>query len=544
LSLPIVESPCDARFRWRWAAPEIVCLALLFAAQAAWPPPEPNEPHYLGKAKHYWNPDWAPHDFFFNSADTHRVFYVALGWLSRWLPLDQFAWCGRIATWILLAWAWRRLSWTIVPRPGWAFVSGFLFLSLNAGYQLAGEWVVGGFEAKPIAYVLVFLALAELARDRWNAALALLGAASAFHVLVGGWAAAATGCCWLLMGAERPPLKRLWPGLLGGLLLALPGLWPALALDAGVDRETAALAHEIYVFKRLRHHLLPQAFSAGAIATQLLMVLVWAALNALPAEGGRVASPSRTQRIRHFVIGALAIELAGMAISLFADAYPAATAGLLRMYWFRLADAMLPLGIALAALAVLVRTSRGRRAGVVAGLAACVALAAFRHQEYALTKLFGGPPRTDKPGKVLDHADWKAACDWIAGHTPSDATFLTPRNAQTFTWYAGRGQVVSWKDIPQDSRAIVEWRRRLEAIYGTPNPDVHGMWFESLAERRPEDLRRLGVEFGAAYLLCEADPPLALPRLYQNNSYAAYSLLEPADSGMTTEARRVRWKKH
>lgn len=501
---------------------ETVCITLVFAAQAAWPPPDVNEPHYLGKAKHFWNPAWAEHDFFFNSADTHRVFYLTLGWLTRWLELPQVAWCGRAATWLLLAWAWRRLSCSIAPKPGWAIVSGALFLTLNAGYQMAGEWVVGGFEAKGLAYVLVFAALERLARGRWNAALALCGAASALHVLVGGWSTVAVGCCWLMSAGERPPLARLWPGLLGGLLLALPGLLPALALNSGVDAETAAMAHEIYVFKRLKHHLLPQAFPAGLIAGQLAMVLAWLVVSKLaPCE-------ARLRRIRKFVLGALLIELGGVSISLFADFEPAATAALLRLYWFRLADAMLPLGIALTAAAAF-SASRRPRAAAVCCLAASLALAALRYQDYAIAQGFDGPPRADKPGKVLDGADWRAACQWAAEHTPAEALFLTPRNAQSFTWYAGRGQVVSWKDLPQDARAIVAWWKRLEEIYGSPAPEIHGPWFESLCQRSAEDLRRLGSKYGARYLLAEAAPALALPLLYQNNSYAVYDLDLRAD---------------
>jgi hypothetical protein len=518
---PSDETSPEARSRWLPAA-EIVCITLIFAAQAAWPAPDVNEPHYLGKAKHFWNPEWAKSDFFFNSADTHRVFYVTLGWLTRWLELPQVAWCGRLATWALLAWAWRRLSWTIAPKLGWAIVSGAAFLSLNAGFQMAGEWVVGGFEAKGLAYVLVLVALGELARGRWNAALAICGAASAFHVLVGGWSTVAIGCCWLLSAGERPTLMRLWPGLLSGFVLALPGLLPGLALNSGVDAETAALAHEIYVFKRLKHHLVPQAFPLPLIIGQVAMVMVWLALCELaPCE-------ERFRRIRKFVLGALAIEVAGVCISLFVGAYPVATASLLRLYWFRLADAMLPLGIALAAAAAFSRVSRAGVAAAVC-LTISLSLAAYRHQEYAIAKGFGGAPRADKPGKVLDYADWRGACAWVAEHTPADVLFLTPRTAQTFTWHAGRGQVASWKDLPQDARAIVEWWNRLEEIYGSPAPDVQGKWVDSLSELDPEKLRRLGAKYGARYLLTEADPPLALPRRYQNNSYAVYDLGDKAD---------------
>ena len=131
----------------------------MFFVAAGWPPPEMNEPHYLGKARHFWQPDWIRGDFFLNSHDTHLVFYVTLGWLAKLMSLPAMAWCGRILTWGLLAWAWRRLSWALLPRPGWAVLSAAWFVLLSERFQMAGEWVVGGFEAKGLAYALVFFAL-------------------------------------------------------------------------------------------------------------------------------------------------------------------------------------------------------------------------------------------------------------------------------------------------------------------------------------------------------------------------------------------------
>ena len=105
-------------------------------------------------------------------------------------------------TWLLLAITWRRLSWTLLPQWGAAVVSAALFVALNENFHMAGEWVVGGFEAKGFAYAFVFAGLAELVRGRWNATWILLGTASAFHVLVGGWTVVAVGICWLVSGAH------------------------------------------------------------------------------------------------------------------------------------------------------------------------------------------------------------------------------------------------------------------------------------------------------------------------------------------------------
>lgn len=508
--------------RW-WAALEIAVIVAVFTAQSGWPAPDVNEPHYLGKAKHYWNHAWAPGDFFFESADTHRVFYVACGWLSRWLSLEQFAWCGRLATWTALAWAWRRLCLAVLPRGvaesrwGYAVAASMLFLSLNVGCHLAGEWVVGGFEAKGIAYALVFAALAALVRDRWNIALTLLGAASAWHVLVGGWAAVAAALCWLL-DADRPSLKTFWPGIALGAVLSLAGLLPALELNRGLSPDVIAEANDIYVFRRLRHHLVPQAFAWWMIGRYLLMVLAWAIIR-------RFAPADRPQAaIERIVVASLIIALIGFGIALCTRQDERWAAALLRFYWFRLADAMLPAGIALRVVSLAASTPRGRR-WWLAGAAICSLLVATASRSsYAVVTLFHNTPRADAPSKVADHADWRAACLWIADHTPADAVFLTPRLAQSFTWYAGRGEVVTWKDLPQDAASVVEWWRRLEAIHGTRWPDAEGDWHESLTELSVSRLRRLAALYSAQYLITLTEPRLDLPRVYTNSTYAVYKL--------------------
>ena len=90
--------------RWLPLA-EILAIFALFALQGAWPVPDVNEAHYLGKAAHYWNPDWIRGDFFLDSADSHKVFYFTFGWLTLWLPLPAVAWTGRIIAWLLMAWS-------------------------------------------------------------------------------------------------------------------------------------------------------------------------------------------------------------------------------------------------------------------------------------------------------------------------------------------------------------------------------------------------------------------------------------------------------
>ncbi len=105
---------------WKNDLVEIALIFAVFFVQGAWPVPDVNEPYYLGKAIHYWNPDWVQGDFFLDSADAHGVFYFAFGWLGLLVSPPVMAWVGRVLTWGLLAWSWQRLSWAVVPRRGMA----------------------------------------------------------------------------------------------------------------------------------------------------------------------------------------------------------------------------------------------------------------------------------------------------------------------------------------------------------------------------------------------------------------------------------------
>src|SRR5262245_62161222 len=109
--------PANKHWDKRWAVFEVVWLLLLFYLYAGSPPPDAGESHYLVKAKHYWNPAWCPLDLFLNSQDAHFSYYWAFGWLTRHFSLETTVWIGRLATWLLLAVSWRRLSFAIVPRP-------------------------------------------------------------------------------------------------------------------------------------------------------------------------------------------------------------------------------------------------------------------------------------------------------------------------------------------------------------------------------------------------------------------------------------------
>lgn len=523
MALSPSASPGDTPSR-RLAAFELLLILAVFYLAAGWAPPDVNEAHYLSKAKHYWNPAWCANDFFCNSADAHQVFYWTFGWLTRFLSLSGAAWVGRLITWTLLACGWRHVSTAVAPGRFMAVLTAALFVTLNAqSLQLAGEWVVGGVEAKGPAYALVFFALGELARGRWTPTWLLLGAATAFHALVGGWSLVAAGIVWLAAGANRPRLSVTIRDCALAALLAAPGVVPALALTWGVDRTTVAEANQIYVFERLEHHLVFSSFpwrNVAAFAGVLALYGVFAALGPRGAE---------ERRVRWFVGAALAIAAIGVAINYTLRAHEALAAALLRFYWFRLADAMTPAGTALAIghwlAAPAAEAAPERRFLRSAVLGAAILGTSWHLGSTVKLRCYD----LKYPGPIADWSldepeAWWAVCDWVSANTPEDAVFMVPRMAATFRWRTNRAEVANWKDIPQDARSMLAWRERIRDLYERRLDDGATEW-RSLNAAGAQRLIELGAKYGAEYVVTSAYKPLPLPRVNPPNPvYAVYRL--------------------
>jgi hypothetical protein len=547
---------------FRWAAFEILWIFLIFFLVAGGQPPDVGEAHYLAKAKHYWNPAWCAGDLFLESRDAHWTFYWAFGWVTRFVSLPASAWIGRVVIWGLLAWSWQRLSWAVVPRPLWSLLSAGLMLLFLRNFHLAGEWIVGGVEAKGFAYPLVFLALEAIVRGRWRAALLLAGGAGAFHVLVGGWTVVAIGIAWLLAGKHRPGVLSLLPAALGGFALSLPGLIPAIALNWGVENEVAReLSAKIYVFERLAHHLV---FHRFPIVNQVRFGLLLAAWLPLAWSLRRNSGIWRLQLV---VAGALAIALAGVLIDQAAviemnlsgkspDEFQRGIAGLMRYYWFRLSDALLPVGVSLGIVWWLARWQKARPnlgswllIAAILLAAANVADVGYWRSRLPLPGAILQPrptPDSDaawwlsdntaaKPAAVTAEqwaADWKAVCVWIEENTPKDAKFITPREQQTFKWYAGRAEIANWKDVPQDAVSLLEWKSRINALY--PSTRQHHRL--DLAAFTDQELLILARYYEADFLVIDrtrSPRAIGLPRVYplireDNPSFSVYRVPPPA----------------
>lgn len=477
----------------------------VFAISASCRSPVPgvNEPHFLTKARHLWNPGWCPHDIFLNSANAHAVYLYLIGAVTRALTLEQTAWFGRILLWACLAVSWTRLVRTLTERPWAAVWSAMMYVSIVACGSFSGEWVVGGVEAKGFAYAACLMGLAHAGEGHSIRSAVWTGIATALHPVVGVWATLAVLAAGIT--ATFPPLRINWPGAVkvcgAWLLCAAPGLIPAISMVLEPGPATIARqAAEIQVFGRLAHHLDPQTFSASKYGYGVALLIGYAGLS-------RVLTTPAGLALRRAMLTAIVIALVGLALG-----WTTRPASLMKFYPFRLADGLLPMVLAMAATVGFAEWGFvdpwWRASSSAAAWIGCTAI------------FLGGllVPVADRGPQRLaseEIADWHDVCLWIKRSTPADAVFLTPSYAYAFKWYAERAEFAAYKDCPQDARSLIEWDRRLHWIrqWRIKYSDL-GYPAAGLAELRDET----GVE----YLVARLDVVTATTPIYRNARFGVY----------------------
>jgi len=447
---------------WLW----LLALGLMFCALSIGLAPGVNEAHYLAKARHFWQPDWCPRDIFLASSHVHLVFYTLFGWSTCWLPLSWVAYLGRAFCCFHLAWAWRRLSLTVVPHEWLSVLTAALAMVGITYGNAAGEWILGGVEAKSFAFPWVVLGLAALAAGDWRRVWLWLGLATAWHPLVGGWAWVSALFAWLT--TPQPFRHRMqhatWMAL--GAACAIPGFVGVVGLNMEMPPELRTRAAEIYVYERLEHHLLPTSFGVAAWTRFATLVALWGIVS------WRVVVPASLQRLQRVVVGSLLIGGAGVLIYAATFHDERLCARWMKYYWFRWSDVAVPWGLALALAYRLFgaagrspRTSIGRAVVVIAAVVGVGAIVLARWTWIPEGDLQGVRSLfRDREWQYATYAQWKETCQWIHHNTAPDALVLTPRCQQSLHWYAERSEVVNRKNIPQDPRGILEWWSRIQLV--------------------------------------------------------------------------------
>ncbi|MCA9072991.1 MAG: hypothetical protein KDA84_28905 [Planctomycetaceae bacterium] len=453
----------------------VVFASLLLFSAIRSPAPGVNEPHYLCKAKHYWNTEWCPDDFFLTSSNPHLVFYVTVGSLTNLLTLEETTWIGRLAGLALLAWGWVRCIGRVVPGVWTSVWVMWMYLATAAVGNWSGEWMVGGVEGKVFAYGFGFWAIAAWWDQQLKRSALWGGLAVSFHPVVGGWIVISAVGAILASALFKPRSENIrkeasrsvslfnWGlGLVIFVLACLPGIWPAIQLLDSADVRQANIVTWIQVFYRLQHHLDPMTFSHTSYATYGLLVVLWLVARF------RLNWGSSERWFAWFVGGSIVIALVGVGLGY--GERPIESIDditwqyrLLKFYPFRLADVMVPIAVCVTVAGLVrqrldespLRNWLGSRAQ--AGVRCWLLFASVFIYSLVVPAVDRNPSRMDDD----QLRDWLETCEWIRKETPSDTIVWTPKNSWAFKWYAQRGEYVSRKDCPQDAAGIIEWNERM-----------------------------------------------------------------------------------
>jgi hypothetical protein len=199
--------------------------------------------------------------------------------------------------------------------------------------------------------------------------------------------------------------------------------------------------------------------------------------------------------------------------------------GLLRFYWFRLADVAVPLALAISTAAALADDATCRRLfpvppAVIRGIASLL-LAADVAAESNHWPLPGRTVVARGDSKV-EAAAWADICAWARDHLPPGTCVLTPRGAASFTWQTGLPEVVAWKNSPQDAASLVAWRQRIIDCFSADGTmrDME----RSTATLGAQRMRDVAFRYEARIAIVPLDAPglaeLPFERLHANDRYA------------------------
>ncbi len=511
---------------------EIALLVLVCFIYAGDEPPMVNEAHYLVQAKNFWQPAWCARDVFVSSSKAHWLFYVVFGWPTQYVSLSTTAWMGRFVGWTMIAIGLSRLCHCALRMRFASIAVAVVWIAGVEYANLAGEWVIGGIESKVPAYGLMLLGISYLVQRNWSGVWLWLGAASAFHVLVGGWSVVAAAFAWWIVERPRRDVKPFftWSLLLGGAI-SLVGLVPSLALTLGTPDDASTAAARIYTYFRLSHHLAPASFYPSWYLRHGLLLISLL----LAAYAGRTMKSSRLKPLTVFASGAIVIMSIGLLLGALPAIAPDLAAKVLRFYWFRLSDSVVPLcfGVIIVRLLTARKTPMPIRlvaGGIVILASAVIAYSSYERGQIAIPpsvdqRLLGLDPDASPEKQQHVFEDWVAVCEWVRTSTPRDEILLTPRHQQSFKWYAHRGEVVNWKDVPQDVSSLLQWRRRFSEVFPRRLGRVRTTF-------RHDGLQELQAKYGVQLMVVDrriVGQNLPLVRVYpqadeENVTYAVYQL--------------------
>ncbi|MCM1984689.1 DUF6798 domain-containing protein [Lyngbya confervoides] len=423
-----------------------------------------NEGIYLLKSQQWANPGFLATDWYAGpaSGQVHGLLF-SIAIVPLWkIGLDAIAIAlilRALETLLLAGVVLLILRHLQLPRtPAWLGLS----LWVIAGqFGATGEWVIGGAEQKPFAYLSVLWGLYFALQSRWMAMAMALSLAVWLHILVGGWSALILFSVLLVQPGQIAPRAYGRAAALA-LLLVLPAV--ILSIQTLSQNEATGLGPlppyqslgQLMTLFRFPHHLDPTLFLPPKVLIRVGLITLgtYLALVLLPI------SKSAKTLFLGFSTGTLV--LFGLGVGAFIQGHYA----FLQLYPFRIADGFLPLfcylflPIALwVTLQYPLRRSLVQSSLLCVGVLISVGLLLAGVNDLPLRSILTLRPWAESL-QLTPRNPKDQIMSWIRHNSPPESRFLVPPTWNNFLILAQRPAFVLTQAIPQNQQAW-DWLYRL-----------------------------------------------------------------------------------
>ncbi|MGZ4799711.1 MAG: DUF6798 domain-containing protein [Acidimicrobiia bacterium] len=487
-----------------------------------WPVPRLSEELYLPLVRRVAHPSYLRGDWTFGGDFAeHWLFDHIFSPVAGALSVDAFGWLGRLVFWPVLGLLLIRLGNRFGLSP-WAAAGAVTFWLLSNQAAIGGEWILGTFEAKTVAYVCLLGALLAITARRIPLGLALLGLTLSFHPAVGLWSAWAAGIALLALPETRRSTLR-WCWL--AILLAVPGILGGLS--AAGDPSNAL--QRFVVLQAIPYHTDP--FFGGKTLGWAQVVLHTAIVLAM--FGFNVWSYSKsdhnlTQRFFAAFQVAAAVPFVFAYIARAFDLW-----SFLRLMPLRSFPLIVPLVFFFQSfryarqLAQTKGVSRRKRRRARRD-AALVVVATLAIAVLPTSPLLAAPRMISRNFKAWTTVDHMArAFDWVRENTPTDTHCIFPVDRQDSFDRSERPQVANWQAIPYDR--LAEWKSRIDDLVGGPGYFAGSDWHGDLPTLRAaynrlttEQIDHIAAKYHADCLVSETKYPYQV--VHQDGPVRVYAI--------------------
>jgi len=486
-------------------------------------------------AKHFFNSDWISCDWFLSQNIGFRLLaYFVIGPLANLFSIFTAVLISRILVAFLVSIVMQKFA-RLMDIKAYVLVTVYL-LFIEKQSLVAGEWFLGSFESKVLAYIFFFLAIIYAVEKKPWKAIVFAGLTLSSHVLVGTYALFSLGVAFLIEDHRvfktinlKQTLKAIGLFVVTSIL-GLYAYWQFLNVSDIAEKGNVAY---IYVMLRSPHHLLPYSFTGfwWIIITLLAIILYIYVLTNYKRRIYNYLAYSALTGLCFFTIGII-IYLSG-------------NYEYLRYYWFRFADTYVPFSsmLLIASLSSIILdkgelllfkfiTSKKWFRKMIKTIYISLFIFLMFLVVYEDITYIGDLFRTSNQKFSRVDSQVADAFLWISENTPEDAVFLIePRIAEYFYYLAERPLFVSFKHAPQYDKNVLEWYERIKLCNRGKelipkeglkvNLPIIKKSFYTLTRKEIVDIAR---NYNISYYLDKKDRLLDFQIVYENEEYRLYKI--------------------